>query len=398
MVSRGEISTYTIDLSLPASKRYEKIAVDFKEQLCGLPKELDETLRLWLKNSFLVFLFKLFAFLFIRRLYSAEEMEEVKGIAKISGANVRFLVALNVMLDSLMCCTGGGVLVNSDDDVQDQSMMHLRLLDWDLDGLRDMLLVLEYVNSNSSTPTRVIARSITYAGYVGILTGVRENLSLSMNFRPESSWPTLPLLFHQFRVLAGFSPSIATIFRSLIIAPIGSTLPSIVEAARVLSNDTFSPCYIILSNGFSTLIMEKYRDRSYVRSSSSFIVQTNHDVFLWQARHLLADHDGHPFPVPQPNPYPAPPTGSAFGDPGMYEKYQAYWGHKDSIDRYNSLRENWMAIPEGIGTKRSAEIEDVKSWMRSKPVGNTRTHFMCLMDPINGEIPWLERGREEAFV
>lgn len=219
-----------------------------------------------------------------------------------------------------------------------------------------------------------------------------------MNFRSESSWPTLPLRFHQFLILTGFRPSIATIFRSLIIAPIGSTLPYIVEAGRLLSNRTFSPCYVILSDGFSTLVMGKDQHRSYVRSSPSFIVQTNHDVFLWQARNRLADHDGYPFPVPQPNPYPAPPPGSAYGDPAVYEKYHQYWGHKDSIDRYNSLRENWMAIPEGIGTKRSAEIEEVKSWMWSEPVGNTQTHFMCLMDPVNGEIRWLERGGEEDFV
>ncbi|KAF7877679.1 hypothetical protein EAF04_001350 [Stromatinia cepivora] len=398
MDPRGEIPTYTIDLSFPPSKRYEKIATDFKDQLCSLPKELDETLQHWLKNPILIFLFKIFAFLFIRRLYSAEEMEEVKGIAKISGVNVRLLVALNVMLDSLMCCTSGGILAYSDNNVEHQSMMHFRLLDWDLDGLRGMLVVLEYVNSNSSNPTRVIARSITYAGYVGILTGVREDFSLSMNFRPKSSWPTLSLRFHQFLVLAGFRPSIATIFRSLIIAPIGSTLPSIVEAARVLSNHTFSPCYIILSNGFSTLVMEKDQHRSHVRSSPSFIVQTNHDIFLWQAQNRLADHDGYPFPVPQLNPYPAPPSGSAYKDSGVFEKYQQYWSCQDSIDRYNSLREKWTAIPEGIGTQPSAEIEDLKSWIRSEPVGNTQTHFMCLMDPVKGEIRWLERGREEAYV
>ncbi|KAJ8065802.1 hypothetical protein OCU04_006465 [Sclerotinia nivalis] len=219
-----------------------------------------------------------------------------------------------------------------------------------------------------------------------------------MNFRPKPSWPTLPLRFHQFLVLAGFRPSIATIFRSLIIAPIGSTLPSIVEAARILSNHTFSPCYVILSDGFSTLVMEKDQHISYVRSSPSFIVQTNHDIFLWQAQNRLADHDGSPFPVPQLNPYPAPPSGSAYNGPGVFEKYQQYWSREDSIDRYNSLLEKWMAIPKGIGTKPSAEIEDVKSWIRSEPVGNTQTHFMCLMDPVKGEIRWLERGKEEAYV
>lgn len=52
-------------------------------------------------------------------------------------------------------------------------LMHFRTLDWGMERLRDLLVVLEFVNSSSETPDRVLARSITYAGFVGTLTAVR---------------------------------------------------------------------------------------------------------------------------------------------------------------------------------------------------------------------------------
>jgi hypothetical protein len=58
-------------------------------------------------------------------------------------------------------------------------MMHFRTLDWGMDGLRSVLVVLEFVKRDSSEPEKVIARTVTYAGFVGILTGVRCLMSLS---------------------------------------------------------------------------------------------------------------------------------------------------------------------------------------------------------------------------
>lgn len=52
-------------------------------------------------------------------------------------------------------------------------LLHFRTLDWGMDELRDLLVVLEFVDTSTDDPEHVIARSITYAGFVGTLTAVR---------------------------------------------------------------------------------------------------------------------------------------------------------------------------------------------------------------------------------
>lgn len=52
-------------------------------------------------------------------------------------------------------------------------MLHFRTLDWGMDPLRSVLVQLEFVRSKSEDPEKAIARTVTYAGFVGALTGVR---------------------------------------------------------------------------------------------------------------------------------------------------------------------------------------------------------------------------------
>ena len=122
------------------------------------------------------------ASIFLRRVCSKEETQELKGIAKASGLDMYFLVTLNVLLDSLLGCTSGGVVVreekkrkmDSRDCVRaEERMMQFRTLDWGMDELRSVLVVLEFARSKSADPERVIGRTITYVGFVGVLTGVR---------------------------------------------------------------------------------------------------------------------------------------------------------------------------------------------------------------------------------
>ena len=118
----------------------------------------------------------------MRGVFSSEETEEIKGISETSGVDLFIVIALNVLLDSLLGCTSGGVLVRGKKgrkgEGEESKMMHFRTLDWGMDGLRNLLVTLEFVRSKSSEPEKVIARSITYAGFVGVLTGVRFVFSL----------------------------------------------------------------------------------------------------------------------------------------------------------------------------------------------------------------------------
>lgn len=58
-----------------------------------------------------------------------------------------------------------------------------------MDPLRELVVQLDFVRENQPGEDgqggkEVLASSITYVGFVGVLTGVRKGLSASLNFRP----------------------------------------------------------------------------------------------------------------------------------------------------------------------------------------------------------------------
>lgn len=171
------IPTYRIDLSLPPSQRFVQLATDFAPKLQELTALFDLVLETFLYWAFVCRVAKFLSYVFLRRVRSAEETQEVKGIARASGVRLHVIVALNVLLDSLLGCTSGGVLAFPRDLRGERGrsarMLHFRTLDWGMDELRSLLVVLEFVRSKSDDPDKVIGTVITYAGFVGVLTGVR---------------------------------------------------------------------------------------------------------------------------------------------------------------------------------------------------------------------------------
>ena len=173
--AENDLPTYTIDLSQPPRARYTQLATDYRDYLQSLPTifaELVSSIGLPLPPILLL------TRTFLRRLASAEQTEELRGIASASGLALHHLIALNVLLDAIMGCTSGGVRVENlaslcEEHYQDarrSTMLHFRTLDWGMDGLRQGIIMLEFVQQAGG---EVIARSITHAGFVGVLTGVR---------------------------------------------------------------------------------------------------------------------------------------------------------------------------------------------------------------------------------
>lgn len=107
------------------------------------------------------------------------------------------VVAYNTFLDLFSGCASGGVRTRvptslssrfGDDEnaessrkaawrkaaksskveLNEATMVHFRNLDWGMPVLRDLLIRVEYTREG-----RVVARAVTYVGYVGVLTGVR---------------------------------------------------------------------------------------------------------------------------------------------------------------------------------------------------------------------------------
>lgn len=174
------IPVYQIDLARPPQTRYDDVARDLGPRMRSLQGLFDDILACFLPYGILRHIAAGLAKLLLWHVYDEEEMKEIKGIAEATDVKLHLLVALNNLLDCLLGCTSGAVLVNpskgrqkaGDPAGNEPRLMHFRTLDWAMDGLRDLLVVLEYINSESSG-SKVLARSVTYAGFVGTLTAVR---------------------------------------------------------------------------------------------------------------------------------------------------------------------------------------------------------------------------------
>lgn len=176
------IPTYQIDLSLPPEERYLLLAKDFSTRMQEVVPLFDEVLETLVSYAILRHLIHFLARFFLRRLYCSEETRELQSIAQAANVDLYYLVALNVGLDGLLGCTSGGVVVkpsSGKEKERGERMMHFRTLDWEMDKLRRLVVVLEFVRS-ADDPEVVVARSVTYAGFLGVLTGVRYAINPSL--------------------------------------------------------------------------------------------------------------------------------------------------------------------------------------------------------------------------
>ncbi|KAI1917989.1 hypothetical protein LOZ12_000314 [Ophidiomyces ophidiicola] len=417
---------YRIDLSLPPSERYVELATIYRNKLrslTGLFDELISSLRpgislIWVQRA---------ARLFLRRLYTNEETEEIKGICKATGIDLYLLVSLNVLLDLLMGCTSGAALSKDDGDI-DARMLHFRTLDWNMDGLRELIVQLEFVRGPDTE--NVLATSITYVGFVGVLTGTRKGLSVSLNFRPNhdmsTAWANMRFYGNHILVLLGIRRSISSLLRQCLLPSespewkLGAKSPepkdiSLDVISAVVPQIPTTAAYLIFCDGRSAVTMEKDHRSAVVQASNTFIVTTNSDVDTMPS--LTKNHSG------------------LLDDKTMmldiiedsnYRKacMQAHWDRK--IEKWNHARNAQpndrqqspavVTTPEvlektssrGKESPVSTEAEGVSDksvtpvcvtatpveliqWTTTYPTTNQMTHFATIMDPTFGKIFWLKR-------
>ena len=375
---------YTIDLSLPPANRYQHVAKDFTKEIESLPGLFDEIVGQLSPNISVSTVRKL-AHIFLRRVHDKEQTEELRGLHQITGVDMYLLVAFNVILDVLMGCTSGGVRVK--DGHAETKMLHFRTLDWGMNPLRKVVVEYDFVEKAGG---RVIATTITYLGFVGFLTGVRKNLSVSLNFRPthdSSNWlASVRFYSHHLLVLFGIRPAISSILRQVLIPT--SNSPSNVKSLggdldsieRNLPSMKTTATYLIFSDGDRTITMEKDNHTAVVRSSTEFVVTTNHD----QADELrpkseIAAQDA------------SGRTLQVTGMEGIVE---------DSIVRKEAAVGRWekytKAVKRASGNSSKNQpiyltTPKVVEWVESYPTANEETHFAVVMDPKEGKMIYARR-------
>ncbi|KAJ5381392.1 beta subunit of N-acylethanolamine-hydrolyzing acid amidase-domain-containing protein [Penicillium cataractarum] len=423
---------FRINLSLPPSERYVELARIYRDKMRALRGMFDELVqgispRIPLKGVHWL------AKLSLRKLYTDEETEELRGISRTTDIDMYLLISLNTVLDLLMGCTSGGV--RSKSGLQTK-MLHFRTLDWGMDPLRDLIVQLEFVRDDD--PEKVLATSITYVGYIGVLTGVRKDLSMSLNFRPvHDESRNVAFYTNHLLVLLGIRQSISSLLRECLFSFPDEPTPKREESlstlkkivAQVPSMPT-TAVYLIFSDGVTTVTMEKDHGTAVVRSSPSFIITTNHDhepdskTLKSIADEKRKNHVGLSLISSE-----AQVMADFIEDSNeRRDCMQARWDtkvqqavqakkaatkkvteHIENLDQpqrsRSSLRLRKKREEEAEEAERQrASMQDsldgadvtvtqkeIISWLTTFPVSNETTHYATIMDPSKGKVAWVRQ-------
>ena len=394
---------FIIDLSLPPEQRYLEVCAAFKSEMLNLTTLFDEVVEgmiHFIPTKWLRIICKVF----LRKVYNKEENAELRGISKASGVAMYLLVCFNVLLNLFMGCSSGGAVVRAGENMASGSkMVHFRSLDWGMPALRRIIVQLDYVSEKGGP---VIASSITYPGSVGVLTGVRKDLSMSLNFRPirvdnGKFWADVKYVWHHLMVLLGKRPSISSTLRQFLLPqrqrrkivpwePFtkagGMSTPTYSDIIKTVGGEngtskpiTTTACYLCFSDGKETTTIEKNRISATVRSSTELIVVTNSD-------------DTSPTSTSNPSSEKKDSPDTSLQEIVL-----------EAQDRQQSALNNWanmrttkfrrlgIAYHSDEVRRTLSEVEDVVEMVQKYPTTNECTHFACVMDPTEGSVSWCRR-------
>ncbi|PSK56445.1 hypothetical protein B9Z65_6069 [Elsinoe australis] len=363
------VPIYTIDLSRPPHVRYNHVIQDFRREISNLTPLFEEVVK---EAGLPLGATRLLARVFLRGLYDKEQTKEIEGISKASGVPLYLLVCFNTLLDLFMGCTSGAARVRMDGRRAKTQMLHFRTLDWEMESLRKVVVQLEYVTKPHGA---VIARSVTYVGFVGTLTAVRKDLSMSLNFRPyhndsDSRVANIRFNLHRLAVLLGLRPSIASTLRGLLLPSVPAM--DLHDIEITLPSAPSTAAYLTFSDGERAIVMEKDHVTAAVKASKSFVTITNHDITTEGNQEL------------------DPPKLPVLGMQDLIE---------DSEDRLQCIQSKWDEVTASFQRKNNkiSEAEaytspkQLISWVETWPTVNETTHYAAVMNPVTGEFQYIKR-------
>ncbi|KAI5630453.1 N-acylsphingosine amidohydrolase precursor [Silurus asotus] len=279
---KGAVTWYTVDLDLLPSKRWTEIITDKKNELINMVQAIKDLADELVPSGRLEELIDKALPLMVDTLpYPFNE--EIKGIAAASGVSLGEVVLFNIFYEVFTVCTS---LVAEDPD---GNLIHARNLDfglfmgWDIKNqswvitelLKPLVVNLDFRRNNST-----VFQSTNFAGYVGMLTGVRPYMfTLTMNERFSLDGGYIGILEWILGKRDGVWMSFLT--RSVLENATGYA-----EAKQLLSDTKLlAPAYFILGGNQSGEACIITRSRTHnlnpleldVQQGRWYVLETNYD-------------------------------------------------------------------------------------------------------------------------
>jgi hypothetical protein len=272
-----------------------------------------------------------------------------------------------------------------------------------MEQLRHIIVELDFVRHNGGP---VVATTVTYLGYVGVLTGVRRGLSMSLNFRPyhakETARQRLSFRWNQAMVVLGYRQSISSTLRNILLDESAEsdvqTRPSedavntdagiaddyVQKVLERLSTSESTSAYLVLCQPECVFLIEKDHRRASVRDSDTFLTAYNHDV----------KDENDPSRLHEA----AAELEEADDALGMAELVGL------SLDRKKRLEKLWRerSLTCRRRYKQQRDIvtqRDVIRFLEDDEISNEETHYAVIMDPKEGKVVWrrmYEVGSEDT--
>lgn len=207
--------TYTVNLDLPPEDRWTAVIEGERARILASHRDLLGFLGPWVDG--LRWVGGPLAWM---RSGSMMYYDEIKSVAARLGLPVYDVVLCQIAYEICASCTS----------IMCPEGRHIRTMDWPLDALRDVTIRVNFQRRGTT-----VLRTVTWAGYVGVLTGLRPGgYSVSINYRPHggvgiartlvelvrcSRWPVGYLVRETMLATANYREAVDTFHKAPLISP-----------------------------------------------------------------------------------------------------------------------------------------------------------------------------------
>lgn len=278
----GNAPWYTVSLDQPPSERWKKLITDKKQPLTSMMQQIKELVKFVFHSEKLIDLVDTKLPAIVGSLPPPFD-EEIRGIADASGLPLGEVMLFNIFYEVFTVCTS---VVAEDTSGK---LFHARNLDfglflgWDVKNNSWMITELLrplVVNVNFQRNNKTVFLSTSFAGYVGMLTGMKPGiLTLTMNERFSIDGGYIGVLEWILGIRHGAWMSFLT--RSVL-----ENATSYEEAKTLLSKTVLlAPAYFILGGNQSGEACVITRSRQScldiweldIQKGQWFVLETNYD-------------------------------------------------------------------------------------------------------------------------
>lgn len=203
----------------------------------------------------------------------AAHSDELRGVAEVANMSLGQVILLQLAYEAYAACTS--IVTNG----ANGKPIHIRTMDWDMPDLMPLTIEVDFVKKG-----KLQYRATTWAGYVGVLTGLRPGVfSVSVNYRRSSKMHENPIRAFAINFLRGLSSKWPV---SYVVRYALAKCLSWESAVNVLkSSELIAPVYFTLCgcehNQGAIVTRGRKRHKISWLTQNQFLVQTNMDN--WRA-------------------------------------------------------------------------------------------------------------------